>query len=880
MINGSTGITTYDFGGFPGANGLAYDPGNGNVYIATYSGQELMAVVNGSTGRLVGTVAWPGSNSTTWNWNTQEQIAVDVTNGLAFLTGDDSNYILMVNTATDLVVGRLGVGLDPEGIVFDERNQCLYIANHGSDNITVINVSTNHSVASINLGMVPTSVAVDTRSNHLFVSDSLSGKISVIDGQTNLLLGNLSVGADPVGLAMDDSQGKLYVANQGSENVSVVNSSDNRIMSSIELMPQPQGAVLDTWTGNLYVTDFRSNRVLVVSGSTNRIITSVEVGSEPLGITFDTWNGLLYVANDGSGNVSVVNASSNQIVSSIGVGADPYGVAFDPQDGFVCVTNELSNNLTVINGTTNRVERSVAVGNGPMGLTYDGASGLFFVANYLSNSVSVVDPRLGANRQLLVGSGPEGIAFESSNSWLYVTDSGSSNITIINSSSGQAIGSVALPAPAAITYDSGNGLVYVASDSFGTIDIINGSNGKLLGQFGVGSAPVAVSYDPSTGLLYVANMQSGTLSIISDGIFRIPVAFKESGLPSNQIWSINFQAQTSISSAPVIVFAEPNGTYSYRLGIVPGWTTSKFTGQELVGGIPVDQNIVWARVEYQAQFVEVGLPNATNWSVAVGGAKFFSTTNTILSLQPNGSETFTLGGVPGWTTSRFSGTIQINGRPSSETFAWTETLYMVTFRGSGLAHGSWWITVGGTRTVASTNSLSLEEPNGTFAFQVGTSDTTYAAPAGSFVVKGAPALEFIDFSRVYYDVTFVARGLPAGTAWSVLFNGLARTGTTDLTFSGVPNGTYSFAVAGMLGYAASPMNGNLVVNGQTSEVIVIRAISNESGNGPHSPGFAGLTPIEATLVFAGVAAGFTGGGSIAILRYRRRRFRRRRLKPS
>jgi hypothetical protein len=66
-----------------------------------------------------------------------------------------------------------------------------------------------------------------------------------------------------------------------------------------------------------------------------------------------------------------------------------------------------------------------------------------------------------------------------------------------------------------------------------------------------------------------------------------------------------------------------------------------------------------------------------------------------------------------------------------------------------------------------------------------------------------------------YTVTFMETGLPAGSPWSVSFNGHRLTSTTAPPAFTVPNGTYAYLVAGPSGYRVSGISpvGNITVNG-------------------------------------------------------------------
>ena len=68
-------------------------------------------------------------------------------------------------------------------------------------------------------------------------------------------------------------------------------------------------------------------------------------------------------------------------------------------------------------------------------------------------------------------------------------------------------------------------------------------------------------------------------------------------------------------------------------------------------------------------------------------------------------------------------------------------------------------------------------------------------------------------AAVSYRVTFQSVGLPASAPWSVTFDGVTVPTTNSTVAFLAVNGTYSFAVAPIAGYAASPWGGNLTVAG-------------------------------------------------------------------
>ena len=62
------------------------------------------------------------------------------------------------------------------------------------------------------------------------------------------------------------------------------------------------------------------------------------------------------------------------------------------------------------------------------------------------------------------------------------------------------------------------------------------------------------------------------------------VTFSESGLKTGTTWSVNLGGAVNSSSTTAIGFSEPNGTYSYSIGAVSGYTASPSSGSVTVSG--------------------------------------------------------------------------------------------------------------------------------------------------------------------------------------------------------------------------------------------------------------------------------------------------------
>jgi YVTN family beta-propeller protein len=404
----------------------------------------------------------------------------------------------------------------------------------------------------------------------------------------------------------------------------VIDGQKETAAASISVGDNPEGIALDVSNRVGFVTDLTSGNVTRIDLSTDRTTGSVAVGVYPVGVALDPRNGDVYVANSGSNNLSVFNGTTGAKVASLPVGQDPQGVAFDPSNGEVYVANEGSENLSVIDATSNQVVGMVRVGSEPEWICYDPSNGYLFVTNYGSGSISVLGTRYPVN---FVATGlPAGTQWS-------VSVNGTSNETTLSS----------------IGFVEPNGTNY---------------------RFTVG---------PIGGL--VPNPAAGTFAVSGSartvGIEFTPylyqVHFIETGLPGGTNWSVTLDGGTNHSQGNMVGFRLPNGTgYAFSVSAVSGYSAFPATGSMNVSASPVTEVIAFTPVKYAVWFNETGLPAGSNWSVTFNRTPQSAVGASIRFDVANGTGyAFTVGGVPGHTSTPSAGTLSITGSSVTERITFT-----------------------------------------------------------------------------------------------------------------------------------------------------------------------------------------------------------------
>ena len=224
---------------------------------------------------------------------------------------------------------------------------------------------------------------------------------------------------------------------------------------------------------------------------------------------------------------------------------------------------------------------------------------------------------------------------------------------------------------------------------------------------------------------------STTISAADLNVSDIPnqtkyvITFTESGLPNGRYWTIMLNDSVNSSNSSALVFSEINGTYSFLVWTVAGYSAIPSAGTVDVNGSDMNRTIEFTIVKYSAHFTESGLPAGTPWSVVLNGTKEESTGNISFS-EPNGTYLFSILSEPGFNTTTYSGQIVISGSSVSRIIQWSIVEYPFTIEEKGLPFGtSWSVTITGTTflgqyvntTLSSTaNSVIFKEPNGSYSY--------------------------------------------------------------------------------------------------------------------------------------------------------------------
>lgn len=113
------------------------------------------------------------------------------TEPFAYIANAFSNTVSVLDTATNVIVATVPVGIAPRGVAVTPTGDFVYITNANSETVSVIATNTNTVVATIRVGATPWGVAVTPEGAFVYVTNALSHTTAVIATATNTVVATI-----------------------------------------------------------------------------------------------------------------------------------------------------------------------------------------------------------------------------------------------------------------------------------------------------------------------------------------------------------------------------------------------------------------------------------------------------------------------------------------------------------------------------------------------------------------------------------------------------------------------------------------------------------------------------------------------------------------
>ena len=185
-----------------GLNGVAYDSGKGEIFVAN-PGSGTVSVISDSITPVPTPVPTPTPTPT------PVPTPVSTTAPTPVPTTVPTPFTQVPSPA---VVANVHVGNYPFGVAYDSGKGEIFVTNLNDDTVSVISDSDNTVVATIPVGEGPYGVAYDSGKSEIFVTNNYDNTTSVISDSDNTVVATIPVEA-PFGVAYDSGKSEIFVTN-------------------------------------------------------------------------------------------------------------------------------------------------------------------------------------------------------------------------------------------------------------------------------------------------------------------------------------------------------------------------------------------------------------------------------------------------------------------------------------------------------------------------------------------------------------------------------------------------------------------------------------------------------------------------------------------
>jgi YVTN family beta-propeller protein len=440
----------------------------------------LLAVAGAAHAGRPRPVTHEAAGHLTWTSPQVNPLALSPSGSLLLVANTTSNTLDAINTATNLRVAQIPVGLEPSSVAFEPGGLEAWVSNHVSDSISVID--TNAASASY---------------------------LKVIETIQTLDAGGATLFDEPVGIAFKADGSRAYVALSSRNQIAVVDTTTYAVTGSLITVSASEPRAIAVRNNRLYVAAFEGNNQTELSLCTNvldedpqctlNLNTIVSFALNPnlpgmdKNIVVDPEapdrDLLVYDISGGANPSAPIKVTS-------GVGTLLYGLAVDSNDRVYITQTDARNAVNGSTGSRNlpsgdhsSVGRTDPNGDGDVNLE-DLSNRMFTNEVAILNCsggggscgvVSTVDLDGGTPAPGTALATPYGIAVSGDDDTIVGTAAGSSRLFTANSSGGSLVrmpvGSI--PKGIALASDVGTGaplVAYVLNSLANTVSVVNVTN--------------------------------------------------------------------------------------------------------------------------------------------------------------------------------------------------------------------------------------------------------------------------------------------------------------------------------------------------------------------------------------------------------------------
>lgn len=228
-----------------------------------------------------------------------DQQAIDPTTGRLFLAHSGGSEVIVFDTHSQKIVGRITGIKKNHGIVVLPNLHRVYVSATFDNMVYVIDEQSLHILSKIPVGQKPDMIAYDPQDQRLFISNELGLSDSVIDIKTNQVIATVPVGGEAGNTRYDSALHLVFTSVQTKNQVIAIDPVSLHIVNTGTLPTtcnHNHGLILDVAQNRGFVSCDLSATLYEIDLHTFQTLATQKVAPDPDLMAFDDGRNLLYVS--------------------------------------------------------------------------------------------------------------------------------------------------------------------------------------------------------------------------------------------------------------------------------------------------------------------------------------------------------------------------------------------------------------------------------------------------------------------------------------------------------------------------------------------------------------------------------------------------------
>jgi YVTN family beta-propeller protein len=311
-----------------GAFKVCYDSLDNKAYASYYgSGQDSLAVIDGTSHQVVKRMEMPGATMPVW----------DPVSDRVYVSCQSTNSVAVVDCATDSILMYISVGACPMKMYINSLRRKLYVLNYDAGSVSVINILNNQVIKTVHVGGEPNSGYYCRRVDEFYCAGPW--EVVAISGSGDSVVHRIHLGVNPMGMTGSEVRdlvavGGGDVGGPDPESVFVIDAQRDSIVSWLPVGRTPDALYWSSSSDLFYCANSNTNNVSVIAGDGSRVLKTLPVRGDPFVFAPVPRHQRVYLGHLGCSKVFVIrdtvdgiaesNSGAQATVRAIGATPNPF----------------------------------------------------------------------------------------------------------------------------------------------------------------------------------------------------------------------------------------------------------------------------------------------------------------------------------------------------------------------------------------------------------------------------------------------------------------------------------------------------------------------------------------------------------------------------